>query len=762
MNVSAGKTLLVKCFAGCTQSAVIDALRARELWPSPPRPPAMNGRASKASRNIRRERRWSARLAANGEVVAEHVRVDGGAGGKRMWWQRPDGAKKLPPGVGVSDLALYGAERLGDDARVVVVVEGEKACDALLARGVAAIGTVCGAAGTPGDAALRALLHRDVVLWPDADAVGRAHMVNIAARLRALGVTPRIIDWPDAPAHGDAADFDGTDDAALRALIDAAQPYTPPAVPDGANTLDAVRAFIRRHVVLTPAQLDAIALWIAHTHALEAADATPYLSITSAEKRSGKSRLLEVLALLAARPWYTGRTTAAALVRKIARDAATLLLDESDAAFAGDREYAETLRGILNAGHRRGGAAALCVGQGANIDVQDFPVFGAKVIAGIGKLPDTIADRSILITMKRRRAGETVERFRHRIAVAAAKPLHDDLAAWVAAHIAALRNAEPAIPSALDDRAADGWEPLLAIADAAGGDWPERARAAALALSVGAVRDDDSQGVRLLADVRGVFDAAGTDRQPSGELAAALVAIEDAPWGAFGRRERPLDARALARLLARYGIKPSVIRVGEGTARGYLRSDFEDAFSRYIPMIGAPERNNVTTDSSPVLIESGRERNIGALPEPPVTDDASDKQSSPDSNQGSVTLLRLERGITGADAVADAGDDADERSCTSEVCTICGGPLAAYTAAGEPRCAEHAPGRCAGCGCEAAHGATACAACSRSAQAAGARARGRPTFPCPTCGQVAWSLRIGARWLCDICNPAVRPVEVRP
>jgi uncharacterized protein DUF3631 len=267
------------------------------------------------------------------------------------------------------------------------------------------------------------------------------------------------------------------------------------------EVFDSLAAFVRRFVVLSDEQTAAVVLWIVHTHAFDAAHATGYLAITSAEKRSGKTRLLEVLELLVAVPWLTGRTTAAALVRKIAGQRPTLLLDESDAAFNGDKDYAEALRGILNSGHRAGGCASLCVGQGVNIEVRDFPVFSPKAIAGIGSLPDTVADRAIPIRLKRRAPGETVERFRRRDVAPEAESIRDPIAEWAEAHIDVLGAARPELPAELDDRAADTWEPLLAIADLAGGDWPIRARQAAVVLSADGNTDDvDSLGVRLLSD----------------------------------------------------------------------------------------------------------------------------------------------------------------------------------------------------------------------------------------------------------------------
>ena len=351
--------------------------------------------------------------------------------------------------------------------------------------------------------------------------------------------------------------------------------------PDGAELLERLAWFIRRYVALSEDQALLSALWVVHTHALDAADTTPYLNVKSAEKRSGKTRLLEVLSLLAAGSWLTGRVTAAVLVRKVAAEAPALLLDESDAAFKGDREYAETLRGVLNAGFRRGGVASLCVGQGANITYEDFPVFCPKVIAGIGKLPDTVADRSIPIELRRRRPSEKVERFRLRKVGPEVLPIQQDVRAWAQRHLDSLSRAEPDLPDELDDRAQDIMEPLLAIADEVGGEWPERSRRAAVGLLTGEEREDaESLGVRLLRDIRDVFDDKSSDRLPTRKLLEALHAMEEAPWGSL--RGEPLDARGLARLLKPYSVKPEKLREGDDTFRGYRRTSFEDAWVRYL------------------------------------------------------------------------------------------------------------------------------------------------------------------------------------
>jgi hypothetical protein len=214
--------------------------------------------------------------------------------------------------------------------------------------------------------------------------------------------------------------------------------------PAPAEVLDELVGFVRRFVSMTESEAVAVALWIFHTHAIGAAQTTPYIAITSAEKESGKTLLLEVLNLLVARPWLTGRTTAAVLPRKIEVDRPTLLLDESDAAFKGDRDYAEALRGVLNTGYRRSGKTTVCVGQGVEIGFKDFSTFCPKAIAGIGRLPDTVQSRSIPVRLKRKAPGESVERFRERDVTEEAQPLRAG-SSW--SHSRLCPNSRPPAPS---------------------------------------------------------------------------------------------------------------------------------------------------------------------------------------------------------------------------------------------------------------------------------------------------------------------------
>ena len=281
------------------------------------------------------------------------------------------------------------------------------------------------------------------------------------------------------------------------------------------------------------------------------------------------------------------------LTRRVDGETPTLLLDESDAAFRHRSEYAEALRAILNSGYRRSGVCSLCVGQGAGLTYRDFSTFCPKAIAGIGALPDTVTDRSIRIALKRRAPHEGVERFRLRHAASVGAPVRVQLEAWSRWGSEGLREAEPALPKALSDRAADVWEPLLAIAELAGDDWPTEARDVAVTLSGRVSVDDDTLATRLLQDVRLVF----TDQViGSADLVRRLLVLEDRPWGE-GTGGRPITPARVARLLAPFGIHPTKLRFGARTANGYTQRMFADPWSRYLPSGDVPRRTvNPETD----------------------------------------------------------------------------------------------------------------------------------------------------------------------
>jgi hypothetical protein len=364
--------------------------------------------------------------------------------------------------------------------------------------------------------------------------------------------------------------------------------------PDGATLLGELSAFIRRFVSLSQAQADICALWIIHTHAIDATDFTPYLNITSPVRRSGKTILEQLLSMLVAKPWLTGRVTAAVLVRKTDKDHPTLLLDESDTAFQANREYSENLRGVLNTGYERGGTHSMCVPAGNNWAAKDFSTFCPKAIAGIGRLPDTVEDRSIPMQLKRKLAGEECEHFRKRKVQPQAEDLRARVANWVNRRMPSLRCTVPEMPSELNDRQQDVCEPLVTIADIAGDEWPRRSRQALVALLAAQRVDDLSLQERLLADIRSCFKTNlceihnGQKRIETRRLLDEyLTCDEGSPWAEF-RNGQKLTAAQLALLLKPFEIRPRDLRFTYGVFKGYEQKDFEDAWSRYLPPPSTP------------------------------------------------------------------------------------------------------------------------------------------------------------------------------
>jgi hypothetical protein len=242
----------------------------------------------------------------------------------------------------------------------------------------------------------------------------------------------------------------------------------------------------------------------------------------------------------------------------------------------------EEVRAVINAGHRRGATVPRSVPGPKNTwVVKQFPVFGPKALAGIGKLPDTVTDRAIPVRMVKRKPSEPVEKFRLRTATGEAVTIAAGLVAALAAQPPAF---EADVPSELADRAADAWEPLLAIADVAGGVWPGRARRAAIVLHASR-EQDDSLGLRLLSDIRLIFDARGIERISTADLITALQADEEGPWAS---ERSPLTPHRLARLLHPFEITSKQIRIGPASLKGHERQAFVDSWERYLPVPPSP------------------------------------------------------------------------------------------------------------------------------------------------------------------------------
>ena len=274
-------------------------------------------------------------------------------------------------------------------------------------------------------------------------------------------------------------------------------------------------------------------------------------------------------------------TSPAAIVRLIAKERPTILYDEIDAVFgnAKAQEANADLRSVLNGGYRRGAKVHRCTTHGKTVGIEALDAFCAVAVAGLRELPDTIASRAIIIRMKRRAPDEVVTPFRHRYHVPEAKPIREALEEWRDEHEANLIGAEPEMPPGIEDRDADAWEPLLAVADEAGDDWPERAREAAAYLTRSHI-DDLTKGVELLSHVREAFG--DEDKLHTSILIQRLCNRDESPWMEINYGKQ-LNERGLAVRLKPYGIKSKDVRIGEVVRKGYAAEDFWDVWVRYLP-----------------------------------------------------------------------------------------------------------------------------------------------------------------------------------
>lgn len=443
-----------------------------------------------------------------GEVVGHQLRPDSPRmlKGKPVKYETVCGqrmALDVPPCV---------RKWLGDPTVPLIVTEGPLKADAAASAGLACIALmgVYGWRGRNEDDGSVALADwecvdmkgRRVVIAFDSDVMLKEAVYGAFRRLGAFlglrgadvayaylppGTNGQKVGLDDWLAAGNAAaDFWNLCTTELRPLAGAVpvkqvEDYSDVPVEAGAGLFDDIARFVSRYVILPGERyLIAVTLWVVHTWLAEHADSTPRLAVLSPEKASGKTRLMEVIELLVYAPLRVSSTTSAALFRSLGKGPRTLLIDEIDTVFGGYGSQNEDLRAFLNAGHRKGASITRCTGDGAKMDVMEFPSFAPAAMAGIGTLPDTILDRSVIVPMQRRRPDEQVTSFRYRLAREEAAPLARRIGAWAARAGAQVEQIIPAMPIGLSDRPADVWEPLIALADAAGGTWPQQARTAAV------------------------------------------------------------------------------------------------------------------------------------------------------------------------------------------------------------------------------------------------------------------------------------------
>jgi Protein of unknown function (DUF3631) len=363
-----------------------------------------------------------------------------------------------------------------------------------------------------------------------------------------------------------------------------------------ADVLNEITEHIATYIECSTHAQAAMALWLAYTHLIPTKgppphDVVPYIFITSVERQSGKTTLLDVMRPIAARPVMLAGTSPAALLRMLG-NRPTLFLDEVDTIFrasAADSTQ-EMLRGILNSGYRATGKFARF-----ELKQKEYPTFGPKALAGIGRdIPESVYDRCITIRLERRQTDgkRVVKRARLRRLNSEGAAIASRITEVVAGVVLEPFGDED-FPDALSDRAADIWEPLLALGEAAGSTWGAIARAAAVAISRSSADDSLSEGQQLLRDLRLVFDNAMKaadfistqeviglpEDLRNNQFASGLCAIEDGPWVLYGRTGRPITPHRFWKLIGEYRIP----RVSNGQARGMRPTDFAEAFSRYVP-----------------------------------------------------------------------------------------------------------------------------------------------------------------------------------
>jgi hypothetical protein len=589
---------------------------------------------------------------------------------------------------------------------IIFFVEGEKDADALAKIGFVATTASEGAAAKWDSGLTQFFKDRHVVIVPDADRPGRAHAEKAAKAIHAVAASVKIVDLhPDRHDGSDVSDFIAHDKAGVRLAKEVKEaPLWGPsgatasagATADGAELLADVYALLGRFVAYpTDHARVAHTLWILHTHAMEAWDSTPRIAFLSPEPGSGKTRALEISEILVPRPVEAVNVTPAYLFRKVGAEEGmpTILYDEIDTVFGPKAKDNEEIRGLLNAGHRRGAVAGRCVVRGKIVETEEIPAYCAVALAGLGWLPDTLMSRAIVIRMRRRAPTEKVEPYRRRDEINDGHALRDRLAGWAAAKAKILYAARPAMPAGIEDRNADVWEALFAIADAAGGDWGKRTREAAVALIAASREQEPSLGIRLLADLRTVF--VGKEVPVEASLLAAgkevpvealftktildaLHAMEESPWNDLNGKG--LDARGLALRLRQYGIKRKQVREGEQTNKGYARADLVDAWDRYLPQ--AAERETSETKETSEQYQGANVSDVSDGPEN-VSHGSSSSASDVSDQAPNVSHGSLNAGpksptkSTSVSDVSDVSHLADEERRTSDdhTCAQCNGAI---------------------------------------------------------------------------------------
>lgn len=358
-------------------------------------------------------------------------------------------------------------------------------------------------------------------------------------------------------------------------LYNGIEPWETPV--DGLMIANEIKSLLQRYTVASEGGHVAVTLWILGSYVFDHFGIFPKLCLSSPEKRCGKTTMMEVIAATVRRELTCSNSSAAFIFRAIEAWTPTLLLDEGDTYLNGKEE----LRGIINSGHKR---TTAYVGRVEEIGGERLPkrfsTWAPMAIAMINKPASTIRDRSVIISLHRKLPNEKTSRMPTNL-FSQCRSLRQKCQRWANDVAAMLGYCDPHVPSLGNDRAEDNWLPLLAIADALGGEWPTAARTAAISLEV-ATDDDDDSGAMVLRDIQQIFIESSVSRMHSGALVRRLVELEGRPWCEWCRGN-PLTNNSLARMLKPYKVKSKQLKIESVNRHGYELPDFKDAFARYLP-----------------------------------------------------------------------------------------------------------------------------------------------------------------------------------
>lgn len=364
------------------------------------------------------------------------------------------------------------------------------------------------------------------------------------------------------------------------AAVEQLEPWPQPV--SGAELATEMAATVTRFAVLPPGAATAIALWVLHAWAFTAFGLSPILAFIAPTKRSGKSNALFVTSFMCPRRVITTNLTDAAAFRLIEHDQPTLIVDEVDKLIRRDSNAIDTL---INGYIKESAVVIRCTGD--DHEVRTFSAWTPKVIALIGKLrPDTLHDRCIVVAMQPKLRHEQVERRRDAKLPGELLPLRQKALRWATDNSEALRDSEPDLPDELHDRAQDNWEPLFAIANLLGKEWPAKARKTAIVLSP-LDADTERLPVRLLDAIRAdVIPGHPYDVIAGKEIEEKLLEESDSQWHEMNRG-KPVTATKVARLLKPFELAPRTHHDSSRrkSIRGYRLTDFEPVIERYLGFI---------------------------------------------------------------------------------------------------------------------------------------------------------------------------------